>query len=153
MRSKLLTYSALALAALTAPTAAQAPKVGDPPEARNMRLVGYNDLQARSSYQPTVHKQGDRYIAYIGHHGGTDAVPKPVNPLTGQAEFSGTSIVDVTDPKAPKYLKHLPGTEGTYEAGGAQMTRVCDGKSLPKGDPAKTYLLRTFGGKGHEIWD
>ena len=50
---------------------AQAPKKGDPPEARNMRLVGYNDLQARSAYQPIIHKQGDRYIAYIGHHGGT----------------------------------------------------------------------------------
>ena len=36
-----------------------------------MRLVGYNDLQARSAYQPTIHKQGDRYIAYIGHHGGS----------------------------------------------------------------------------------
>src|SRR5258707_10176155 len=77
----------------------QAPKVGDPPEAKNMRLVGYNALQARSAYQPLIHKQGDRYIAYVGHHGGTPSVPKPVNPMTGQAEFNGTSIVDVTDPK------------------------------------------------------
>src|SRR5712664_4175322 len=28
---------------------------------RNMRLVGFNDLQARSTYQPTLHKQGGRY--------------------------------------------------------------------------------------------
>ena len=48
-----------------------APKIGDPPEASNMRLVGYSDLQHRSAYQPTIHHQGDRYIAYIGHHGGT----------------------------------------------------------------------------------
>jgi hypothetical protein len=33
------------------------------------------------------------------------------------------------------------------------MVRICDGKTLPKGDPAKRYLLRTFGNKGHEIWD
>ena len=33
------------------------------------------------------------------------------------------------------------------------MTRVCDGKSLPKGDPNAVYLLRTFGGAGHEIWN
>ena len=33
------------------------------------------------------------------------------------------------------------------------MVRVCDGKTLPQGDPAKFYLLRTFGGQGHEIWD
>ena len=35
-------------------------------EKSNMELVGYNDLQGRSSYQPLVHKQGDRFIAYIG---------------------------------------------------------------------------------------
>jgi hypothetical protein len=139
--------------ALAAPAAAQSPKVGDPPEAKDMRLVGMNDLQARSAYQPTIHKQGDRTIAYIGHHGGTPEVPKPLNPLTGQPEFNGTSIVDVTDPSKPKYLFHIPGQEGNYEAGGAQMTRVCDGSALPKGDRNAVYLLRSFGGAGHEIWD
>ena len=75
-------------------TAAAEQKIGAPPEAMNMRLVGYDDLQGRSAYQPTIHHQGDRYIAYIGHHGGTPEVPKPLNGLTGQPEFSGTSIVD-----------------------------------------------------------
>src|SRR3954469_17862836 len=139
--------------ALAAPAAAQSPKVGDPPEAQNMRLVGMNDLQARSAYQPTIHRQGDRFIAYVGHHGGTPEVPKPLNPLTGQAEFNGTSIIDVTDPSKPKYLFHIPGQQGNFEAGGAQMTRVCDGKSLPKGDASAVYLLRSFGGAGHEIWN
>jgi hypothetical protein len=139
--------------ATTPPASAQAPKIGDPPEANNMRLVGTSDLQARSAYQPTIHKQGDRYIAYIGHHGGTPDIPKPVNKLTGQAEFNGTSILDVTDPANPKYLKHLPGLEGNYEDGGAQMVRVCDGRLLPKGDPNKFYMLRVFGGRAHEIWD
>src|SRR3979409_506129 len=73
--------------------------------------------------------------------------------MTGAPEFNGTSIVDVTDPAHPKYLKHMPGLEGTYEEGGAQMVRVCDGKSLPKGDPNKYYMLRVFGGKAHETWD
>ena len=144
---------ALAVTLLAAPALAQAPKVGDPPEASNIRMVGMSDLQARSAYQPTVHRQGERYIAYIGHHGGTPDVPKPVNKMTGQPEFNGTSVLDVTDPANPKYLKHLPGLEGHYEEGGAQMVRVCDGRSLPKGDPAKTYMLRVFGGKAHEIWD
>jgi len=142
-----------AIAALTISAAAQGQKIGAPPGSMNMRQVGYNDLQGRSAYQPTIHHQGDRYIAYIGHHGGTPQTPKPVNTLSGQAEFNGTSIVDVTDPAHPQFLAHIPGTPGNYEEGGAQMTRVCDGKTLPKGDPNKTYLLRVFGGKGHQIYD
>src|SRR6266850_4089026 len=117
-----LCFASLILIA-AAPALAQQQKVGSPPEAMNMRLVGYSDLQERSAYQPTIHKQGDRYIAYIGHHGGTPDVPKPVNKMTGAPEFNGTSIVDVTDPAHPKYRKHMPGLEGTYEEGGAQMVR------------------------------
>src|SRR5271166_4961816 len=136
-----------------APGAAEEQKMGNPPEALNMRLVGFNDLQARSAYQPTIHHQGDRWIAYIGHHGGTDDIPEPVNAATGKGEPSGTSIVDVTDPANPKYLRHIPGQPGKYESGGAQMVRVCDGKSLPKGDPSAVYMLRTFGSEAHEIWN
>src|ERR1700757_3554072 len=145
-----LGLSFVAIPGANVTTSAAEQKIGAPPEAMNMRLVGYNDLQGRSAYQPTIHHQGDRYIAYIGHHGGTPEAPKPLNPITNQAEFNGTSIVDVTDPAHPKYLFHIPGQEGNYEAGGAQMTRVCDGKTLPKGDPNAVYLLRPFGGQGHE---
>ena len=135
------------------PAMAQSQKIGDPPELDNTRLVGFNDLQGRSAYQPTIHHQEDRWIAYIGHHGGTDTVPKPVNPIIGQPEFNGTSIVDVTDPAHPRYLTHIPGQEGTYESGGAQMVRVCDGRTLPKGVQNAVYMLRTFGGQAHEIWN
>ena len=117
-------------------------------EASNMRLVGYSDLQARSAYQPVIHQQGGRWIAYVGHHGG-----QAMNPLTGRTEPSGTSILDVTDPRSPKYLAHIPGAPGGPEAGGAQMVRACDGKTLPKGDPAKTYLLRTFANLAQQVWD
>ena len=117
-------------------------------EQRNMRLVGTDDLQARSAYQPVVHQQGARWIAYVGHHGG-----KRMNPLTGQVELNGTSIVDVTDPKRPRYLHHIPGAEGEAEAGGAAMVRVCDGKTLPHAAKDKTYLLRTLGNLAHEVWD
>ena len=139
-----------ALALLLAANPALAQK---DPEAKDMTLVGYNDLQARSAYQPVIHEQFGRWIAYIGHHGGTDAVPKPPNPLTGAAEPNGTSLVDVTDPRHPQYLAHIPGEPGRYEGGGAQMVRVCDGKSLPKGDPKAVYLLRPHGNAAHEIWN
>jgi len=120
-------------------------------ESKNMELVGYSDLQGRSAYQPTIHKQGSRWIAYIGHHGGT-----ALNPTTGQPEDNGTSIVDVTDPKNPKYLAHIPGDPripGPGESGGAQMTRVCDGSELPRANKSKVYLLRARGTASHEIWD
>jgi len=137
---------ALALIAATTPALAQ-----KKPEAKDVTLLSYNDLQARSAYQPTIHGQNGHWIAYIGHHGGTEGEPKPLNKLTGQHEFNGTSLVDVTDPRHPKYLAHIPGEEGLYEAGGAQMVRVCDGKSLPKGDKNAVYMLRTFGNSAHEI--
>ena len=146
-------YRAAGMQAGGAPPTAQKQTVGAPPEALDMRLVGFNELQGRSAYQPTIHRQGNRWIAYIGHHGGTDAVPRPINPLTGQQEFNGTSILDVTDPAQPKYLFHIPGQPGRYEAGGAQMARVCDGSVLPRADRNAVYLLRTFGGEAHEIWD
>jgi hypothetical protein len=119
-------------------------------EKSNMDLVGYNDLQNRSSYQPVIQKQGDRWIAYVGHHGGSQ-----LNPLTGQQEANGTSVIDVSDPKQPKYLSHIPGepSAGGGESGGAQMVRICSGADLPHADKSKFYMLRSFGNSAHEVWD
>jgi hypothetical protein len=118
----------------------------------NMELVGYNDLEGRSAYQPVIEKQGTRWIAYIGHHAGVEP-----NPLTGQNESNGTSVVDVTDPHQPRYIAHIPGelvqTGGGGDAGGAQMVRVCSGDDLPHGEKGKFYLLRSFGNSAHEMWD
>ena len=68
-------HLAVAILVLLGAAAAAQQKV----EKSNMDLVGYSDLQARSAYQPTIHKQGERWIAYIGHHGGSQ-----LNPLTGK---------------------------------------------------------------------
>jgi hypothetical protein len=142
MRSSLIAFVALAIGLGTITAAQQRA------EQRDMALVGYNDLQARSAYQPLIKKQGDRWIAYIGHHGGVQP-----NPLTGKPESNGTSIVDVTNPKQPKYLAHIVGDEGQGEAGGAQMVALCNGSELPKADKSKVYLLRSLGNVAHEIWD
>ncbi len=113
-----------------------------------MALLGYDDLQGRSAYQPAVHEQNGRWIAYIGHHGG-----RTRNPLTVRDEDNGTSLVDVTDPRKPRFIAHIPGAPGGGETGGAQMVRVCSGKDLPKADRSKHYLLRTYGNLAHEVWD
>src|SRR2546427_1321180 len=129
---------------------------------KDMKLVGFNDLQNRSTYQPTLHKQvvhGQvRYIIYAGHHtlaqpgeglapAGTPALPS-FNPLTGNNEENGTAIVDVTDVRHPKQLFHLPVSNGT--GGGAPMVRVCDGIGANVG---KVFMLRTYANSAHEIWD
>jgi hypothetical protein len=136
----------LVLAPLAAgPVSSQTPARGHGAEAHDMELVGHDDLQGRSAYQPTIHAQRGRFIAYVGHHGG-----RARNPLTGADEDNGTSIVDVTDAARPRYLAHIPGPPGGSEQGGAQMARVCDRQG-------KTYLLRTSGNaipnSAHEVWD
>ena len=132
------------IACAAVPTASQTTR-GHGADARDMELVGHDELQGRSAYQPTIHRQSGRFIAYVGHHGG-----RARNPLTGVDEDNGTSIVDVTDPARPRYLAHIPGPAGGSEQGGAQMARVCD-----RG--GRTYLLRTYGNavpnSGHEVWE
>jgi hypothetical protein len=158
--------ASVALGALTA-TAVTAPSVGAAwgltaaaalpteagrVEASNMEQLGFNDLQARSAYQPVIHHHttpgSDRWILYVGHHGG-DAP----NPITGEVEPNGTSIVDVTNPARPRLLTHIPGAPGGSEGGGAQMVRIVNGKSLTQADPNSVFMLRTFGNDGHQIYD
>ena len=119
-------FAACLIAATVAAPAIAAPAAGESRvESSNMKLAGYSDLQARTAYQPVIQRQGDRWIAYIGHHG-----DNKLNPLNGKMEENGTSIVDVTDVKKPKYLAHVPGDVGKAEQGGAQMVRICSGDDL-----------------------
>jgi hypothetical protein len=125
---------------------------GEGPDAQNMRWVGHADLQGCPAYEPTVIQQGNRFILYVGHHEST-----LLNPLTGKLEPDGVSIVDVTDPRHPRQLFHLPGIEGNDSS----MVRVCPGPNtqpglapgLPHGTPGHFYMLRAFGQLAHEIWD
>jgi hypothetical protein len=125
----------------------------------NLKVEGYNDNQARPIYQPLVVNQNGREILYTGNLAGTAP-----NPLTGVSESNGTSIIDVTNVKKPKFLFHIPGPApiaGSYAAAGAQMVRVCGGNTLPdataNGTAGHWYLLRAFGNAGadesHQIWD
>ena len=117
-------------------------------ESENVGLLGHNDLQARSAYSPVIQRQivdgEERWIAYVGHHAG-----ESLNPLSGEVENNGTSIVDVTNPRDPIYLHHIPPIEGSD---GAQMTRVCAGDDLPGGEAGKSYLLRA-GATYHQTFD
>jgi len=107
-----------------------------------MALLGHHPLQGRGAYQPVIQQQAGRWIAYVGHHAGVAH-----NALTGRREPNGTSLLDVSDPRAPRLLAHLPAE------GGAQMARLCSGDALPHGQRGHWYLLRTRGHAAHELWD
>jgi LVIVD repeat len=126
----------------TAATESAAPSA----ESVNLRLVGRNDLQGRSAYQPVVHRYGDRRILFVGHHAG-----EALNPMTGLVEKNGLSILDVTNPAAPRYLAHMPPTGP--DASGTQHVQVCDGSALPAADDAKVYAIRTNGQLAYELID
>ena len=112
---------------------------GNAAESKNMRLVGHNDLQGRSAYKGHVQKQGERYIAYVGHHGES-------------GKLNGNSIVDVTDPANPVYLTHLAPTAPGNQS---RSVQTCAGADVPFGNPGKYYMTREVGGAldQHELWD
>jgi uncharacterized protein (TIGR02246 family) len=112
----------------------------------NLRLVGQHDLQARSAYQPVVHRYGERRILFVGHHAG-----EALNSMTGNIERNGLSILDVTDPAKPRYLAHVPPTGDV--ADGTQHVQVCDGSTLPRADPDRVYAIRTNGALSYEVLD
>ena len=115
-------------------------------EARNMRLVGYNDLQGRSAFETVIAKQGGRWIAYIGTHGGG---AQPGDRAVGEQRHLDRGR---DRPEQPKYLLHVPGIQAAgRRITGAQMVRICAGNDLPKGDPAKFYMMRADGNRARDV--
>ena len=118
LRTSLLSLAfPVVLLGSTGPSVAQTVS-GNAPEARDMALVGYHDLQGRSAYQPIIQQQGGRFIAYIGHHGGT-----ALNPLTGKTEPNGTSIVDVTA-SAERVARDADQTAGEVDRAAASAEQI-----------------------------
>ena len=96
-----------------------APGAWDKESIWNMQVVGYNDNQGRPIYQPLVVNENGREILYLGNLPGN-----LMNPLTGNVEPNGTSIVDVTDVAHPKFLYHIPGPSGPIAEAGVQMVEM-----------------------------
>src|SRR2546422_1207203 len=81
--------------------------------ASNMALLGHHDLQGRSAYQPVIHEQNGRWIAYVGHHGGG-----ALKALPGAEEGNGGSMVAVSGPPKAAYFPPTPGGPSTVQTGG-----------------------------------
>jgi hypothetical protein len=96
-------------------------------EARNVRLVGYSDVEGRPAFKLGIQAVGDRWYLYCGH-----------------LWHRGWTILDVTTPSQPSFVKFLPGPENTWTI---QMN-VADGKLLTSlermqpvwgGDPTRPH--------------
>jgi hypothetical protein len=121
------------------------PKGWDQQSTWNMQVLGFQDNQGRpSSDDGWIENENGRYILYM-----TNSPGSGFNPLTGRVENNGTSLIDVTDPRRPVYLHHIP----TESRGGATHVAVCGGNTLPHGEKNRWYMLRHDGSTNQEVWD
>jgi hypothetical protein len=110
-------------------------------EASNVRLVGFSDLQGRETLE--VHSNGDDANGdwvYAGHSNNYWGDPQHMNPITGQMEWNGTSIINTDDPANPKLVWHIPNESS---ANSRHVTVVYDYAHDGSG---KDYLARSSQG-------
>ena len=105
------------------------------PWTRNFSTLSYIDLEDRPAFKMAIHRHGDRRFLYAAHFW-----------------ESGYSIVEITDPSQPRFVRFVPGPPNTWAlqvqvADGLMITsqeRVADGWG---GDPKGPF------GEGFLIWD
>ncbi|MCL1839204.1 MAG: hypothetical protein FWG47_07870 [Propionibacteriaceae bacterium] len=66
-------------------------------EAKDVRLVGYHDLNQRPGFKMAAQEVAGRWYLYLAH-----------------LWHSGWSVLDVTNPEAPELLCFVPGPENTW---------------------------------------
>jgi hypothetical protein len=123
LRATLLGAALTAACTTGGPTPAAPATGGSDPGSdgdRNVRLVGYHDLQGRQSLVVTTKSDpANGNWVYVGHTPNDRADPQAsddgqgndqpiLNPLTGQMEWNGTSIVEISDPAKPRLVWHIP---------------------------------------------
>ncbi len=86
--------SALAAVAFTSASADPFPTGW---QATNMQPVGYSNLQGRDAFKLAIKQVGGRWYLFMGH-----------------LWSEGWSVVDVTNPADPKYLKFIPGPANSW---------------------------------------
>lgn len=77
--------------------------------AKNIEAIGYIPLEGRPAFKMAMHKDGDRWFLYCAHFW-----------------HSGLSVVEVTDPKNPRFVKFIEGPPNTWTL----QVQVADGKMI-----------------------
>ncbi len=141
----LRTLSMAALLSCVAGCSTPGPTPGEQPEqqagveSHNVRLVGYNDLQGRETLMVVAKSDpanGD--WVYVGHHESYYDGEQRMNPITNQMEWSGTSILEVSDPANPRLVWHIP-NEANANSRGVSVVYDYGFDSDP---PGRDYLIR-----------
>jgi hypothetical protein len=102
---------------------------------KNVELVGYHDLESKPGFKLAMQVVEEKWYIYLGHFWAR-----------------GWSIVDVTEPSKPKYVRYIPGPEHTE----CNQIQVADGimitalqKELPVPGRPKDAPFE----EGFYIWD
>ena len=91
-------FAAAIVAASSFQTAANADQIPNGWVANKMRPIGYSGVDGRGgAFKLAVRRVGERWFLYMGH-----------------LWHSGWTILDVTNPKDPKFVKFIPGPDNTW---------------------------------------
>ena len=101
---------------------------------RNMEAIGYIDLQGKPAFKLAIHRHGERWYLY-----------------TACLWHPGFHISDITDPRRPRLLRHIPGPPNTWTL----QVQIAEGRMITSqerippgwGDQPGPY------GEGFVIWD
>lgn len=101
---------------------------------KGFELVGYTDLDGRPGFKMALHKAGDRWYLY-----------------TAQFWVSGWSIVEVTDPANPRFIRYIEGPSNTWTL----QVQIADGLMITSMERIMPGWGGTDGpyGEGFLIWD
>ena len=98
---------------------------------------------------PSSTSRASRWIAYVGHHGG-----RRLNPLTGQMEQNGTSIVDVTDPAAARATcTTSPARRARRRRAARRWCASATARRCRAGRAGRPISCARSAIVAHEIWD
>jgi hypothetical protein len=112
--------------------------------AENVTLVGYHDLQGRQSLQVMARSDAaNGNWLYVGHspNNRTDPEEPQLNPITGQREWNGTSILEISDPANPKLVWHIPNDVASVNSRAVSVVYDYKHSSNPAG---RDYLIRSW---------
>ena len=108
-------------------------------ESHNVRLVGYHDMQSRQALQVTTKSDAaNGNWVYVGHVPNTRTRDATLNPITGENEWNGTSILEISDLANPELVWHIP---NGVNANSRSVSVVYD-YAFDSTPPGRDYLIR-----------